>query len=83
VKKKKIDKHQYRSLYLQSKGNKFKTKKNLIETIHKLKTDKKKSETITNQIEARKKKAKELRERKISSGVAVTGSSEKKAAPES
>jgi large subunit ribosomal protein L19e len=66
--KKKIDKHVYHSLYMQAKGNRFKTKRNLIETIHKLKADEKKEAAVTGQIEARKAKAKSSREGKKEAG---------------
>jgi len=54
--KKKIDKHTYRTLYLQAKGNRFKTKRNLIETIHRIKTEEKKDQQLKKQMEARKAK---------------------------
>jgi large subunit ribosomal protein L19e len=56
--KKKIDKHVYRSLYLQAKGNKFRTKRNLIETIHRIKTEEKRAAVLKSQAEARKAKLK-------------------------
>ena len=61
---KKIDKHIYHELYLQAKGNKFKTKRNLMETIHKMKGDKNKELQLEEQAAARKAKANALRTRK-------------------
>lgn len=54
---KKIDKHIYHELYIQAKGNKFKTKRNLMETIHRMKTEKNKETQLEEQAAARKAKA--------------------------
>jgi len=54
---KKIDKHMYRSLYLQVKGNKYKTKRTLMETIHRLKSEKNRVQVIEDQAAAAKAKA--------------------------
>lgn len=61
---KKIDKHLYHELYLQAKGNRFKTKKVLMETIHRMKAEKIRERSLRQQAEARKEKAKSARERK-------------------
>merc|ERR1711871_732388 len=59
----KIDKHLYHELYLQAKGNRFKTKKVLMETIHTRKAEriaKQKAELLaeTKKANARRKRAK-------------------------
>jgi len=61
---KKIDKFVYRELYMQAKGNKFKTKRNLMESVHKMKAESIKEQQIKEQAEARKAKAQAARDRK-------------------
>ena len=61
--KKKIDSHLYRTLYLQAKGNKFKTKKVLIETIHRIKAEQERENMLKSQMEARKAKVTATREK--------------------
>lgn len=53
---KKIDKHLYHKLYLGAKGNQFKNKNVLIETIHKEKHEKLREVELEEQREARRQK---------------------------
>lgn len=61
---KKIDKHIYHDLYVRSKGNQFKNKRVLIETIHTMKTEQSREKALKEQSDARKEKARAQRERK-------------------
>ena len=61
---KKIDRHIYHELYMRSKGNQFKNKRVLMETIHKMKAERQREKSLKEQSEARKEKAKASRARK-------------------
>merc|ERR1711862_112654 len=54
---KKIDKHIYHYFYRHAKGNAYKNKRVLVESIHKMKAEKMKAKALAEQQEARKEKA--------------------------
>merc|ERR1711903_80360 len=62
---KKIDKHLYRNLYMECKGNVFKNKRVLVEAIHREKTKAAHNKAIAEQAEARRNKAKALKAKRL------------------
>ena len=66
---KKIDKKLYHKFYLACKGNAYKNKKTLIESIHKEKNEKVRLEKIENEQQARRNKNLEKRKRKLEAKV--------------
>jgi len=61
---KKIDRHIYHDLYMRCKGNQFKNKRVLIETIHRMKDDQAREKALKEQSEARLAKARTTRAKK-------------------
>merc|ERR1711904_569406 len=64
-KNRKIDKNLYHKFYMGSKGNLYKNKKVLIETIHKERNEKLRLEKIENEQKARRLKNLEQRRKKL------------------
>merc|ERR1719359_2413211 len=75
-KNKKVDKNLYRKFYMGAKGNLYKNKKVLIESIHKERNEKVRQEKINQEQEQRRMKNLEKRKRKLESKVAKQNKAE-------
>eukprot|EP00344_Euplotes_crassus_P011896 CAMPEP_0196995874 /NCGR_PEP_ID=MMETSP1380-20130617/1884_1 /TAXON_ID=5936 /ORGANISM="Euplotes crassus, Strain CT5" /LENGTH=144 /DNA_ID=CAMNT_0042411675 /DNA_START=196 /DNA_END=630 /DNA_ORIENTATION=- len=62
---KKIDKHLYHELYLRAKGNQFKNKQTLLETVQKMKQEKRREAEETKLEEEKKAKAVAKKEKRL------------------
>merc|ERR1719473_1911129 len=71
---KKIDKHLYHMFYRNAKGNQYKNKRVLIESIHKAKAEQLKAKALQEQKEARMEKARVLKAKKAERKAAAMSS---------
>jgi|Transcript_57261 large subunit ribosomal protein L19e len=70
---KKIDKHMYHELYVQCKGGKYKTKKQLMETIHVMKAERTRERALEEQAQARIARARARKERREAAAKKAAG----------
>lgn len=67
----KIDKHMYHELYMQVKGNRYKTKKVLMETIHKMKYERNREKVLMEQARNAKTRAESKRAKRAERQAAI------------
>ena len=60
-----IDNHLYRELYLKAKGNVYKSKKSLMESVFKAKAEQVREQRLVEQLKAKKEKQQKLKEAKV------------------